>query len=153
MIEDLKKRCKAVAENLPTIETFTFDDLSVAISAPDIKYRLLHITNPLVSSIPNNNQPFQVYPMEMFIFNLDKEQNTEKELTSDQRVALWQLQELKGHEFIKELLKPFGSPTPQRDIILTDDPIGILRGHLQHTDVLIGVRFSFSLKMFECRNP
>lgn len=147
MIEDLKDKSKDVALALATIKTFTFDDLSEAINQPDNEYRMLHMTNPLESSVPDNNKPYHDYPIEFFVYDLDKEQNSDKELTSDQRVALWSEQELVGHKFIKELTKV---PNVAH---LTDNVINMMRGRLAHTDVLIGVRFTFNLRFFECRNP
>ena len=147
MIKELKDKMQEAALSISTIKTFSFDDLSVTLALPDLDYRVLHVTNPLESSIPNKNKPYHLYPIEFFIYNLDKEQNSEKELDSDGRVRVWSEQELKGHEFIKELTKV------PADAHLTDDPIGIMRGRLKHADVLIGVRFSFNLRFFECRNP
>ena len=130
---------RAIGLGITGIQSFTFDDLSEVATKQDIDYTLLHMTNPLISSIANNNQPYQNFSVEFFVFKLDKQFN------SDERVIAWDELEALGHEVIKELIK-----IPS-EAMLVDNIINITRGHMQMVDSLVGVKFGFNLRFFECR--
>jgi len=135
-VSEIRDKFRDVALNLSTIKTFTFDDLDQIATDQNLDYRLLHLTVPTETIINDINKPYETWPIEFFIFDLDKDFN------SDERVTAWEEIEEKGIEFIKALLV---TPSEAR---LNPKSIAKTRGHLQFVDKLVGVKFVITIEFF-----
>ena len=135
----VRDKFKAVALNLSTIKTFSFDDLDESINAANIDYRLFHLSVPADTTIPDFDLNYQNWPIECWLFEIDDQSNSES------RVLLWDSLEEKMNEFMKKLLEDPGQ------IRLAPKSVNVQRGHYAHQDSLIGVRYAFTIAVFECK--
>lgn len=136
----VRDKFRDTALNLSTIETFSFDDLDLALNQINNNYRLFHLSVPEESTITDFNKPYQNWPIQCWLFDIDDQS------TPESRIELWEGLETKMNEFMSKLLE-----LPAEIRLSPTNAIIIQRGHYQHTDSLIGVRYAFSIDIFECR--
>lgn len=118
------------------INSFLFDDLS-QVTKQDIDYNLLFLQLP--SSVINDfSKPYEIWNIDFWVFKLDKQFN------ADESIVAWEETQDQGTAFIEEIIKI------PKDMTLEDKKIDIVRGHIMHPDSLIGVRFTFFLRVFNC---
>lgn len=131
------------------IDTFVFDDLDkINAKDRDKSYPVL-LLNPPETSIPNFSQPFENYSVDMYVFDIfdqddQGEDGEDAEGVKGQDVKWDEIKDI-GLEVIKVLR------TDQKNYrIDPTTPVNMTPGHFQHTLLLIGYRFQFTLSVLNC---
>ena len=122
------------------INTFVFDDLSRINENKGKEYPVL-LMNPPETSIPNYSQPFENYAMDKYVFDLyHQAEQDEKPLE-----VKWDELRTKIFAIIKAL-----RDDRQNYVIAPTDSVNLTPGHFQHTELLIGMRVQFTVRVLNC---
>ena len=137
MLKKINDRARDIALSLPLIQQFSFEDLEEALTEKTINYPLFHLNTPSEVIIADCYKPYFDFKLEFFVFSLDRQFN------SQERVDEWDKLEAIGWQFISEFVKE------QSIAMLLSKRCVITRGHFEHQDSLIGIKFSTDIRFFE----
>ena len=135
-LTELVLKFQNIITPIANIETFVFDDLS-AINENRNKHYPVFLFKPPNSNIPDWNKPYTIYSIEFFILDLHK-QNDTRELKE-----VWDANSLLAKEVINDIKE-------DTDNFAILGAVNEERGHFQYNDKLVGNRYTFDLRVFNC---
>ncbi len=135
-------KTQALSSGLPNIKTFIFDNLS-EINNLDKPYRVL-LFKPPISVRLNETQRDEDrvnWSIEYFLLDLMNDDIGEK------LAVLWESME----DEINEINKGITLDNTDIEEIISD--ISMDRGKDEHNQNLVGIRVTYTLRVFDCLNP
>lgn len=143
-IQDVKNRFQAVANANSDIQTFMFDDLSSINTDRQKKYPTVLMKTPSSVITPFNtgikDPLMENYSLSIYILDTWNKED-KKTIPLEQR---YKEVEVIFDKYLREVLNQGGNEY----YLVTDKSVSKERGHHQHVDQLVGVNYTFTLRVF-----
>ena len=140
-LKDIREEFEARAADVGSdISRFIFSDLGTDINKSRKKedYPLVLLKPPTSVFSDFLRSPFEKYNIEFFVFDTYFDDVAETKPLDE----IWSETELLGTRMLRRVFKN------QELWNIVDDNVNLERGHMEHNDKLVGVRFTFILQLF-----